>query len=241
MPVFRLSTELAFPPPELSEPEGLLAVGGDLSVPRLLLAYSMGIFPWFSPGDPLLWWSPDPRCIFAPGDLRRSRSLRRRLRRGDWRVTFDHAFDTVIQECAAVRRESGIETWLTQEMIAAYQELHRRGYAHSAECWQEGELAGGIYGVCLGRCFFGESMFHRRKDASKVALAVLAESLFAAGFGLIDCQLSNAHLQSLGATLVGRAEFLRRLRRHGVRPSAVPPPGAFPSAPGHSPETTTAP
>jgi leucyl/phenylalanyl-tRNA--protein transferase len=227
VPVYRLIDQLAFPPPELAEPDGLLAVGGDLSPARLLLAYSMGIFPWFNDGDPILWWSPDPRCILDPCGLHVSRSLARTLRRGAFRVTIDRAFAAVIDACAEGRR-NGAGTWITPAMREAYCRLHALGHAHSVEAWRGEELAGGLYGVCLGRCFFGESMFHRVADASKVAFVTLARHLAARGFELLDCQLPGPHLASLGAREIPRAEFLARLRRGGVVPSPMPPVAPFP-------------
>jgi leucyl/phenylalanyl-tRNA--protein transferase len=229
MPVYRLSDQPVFPPPELAEPNGLLAVGGDLSPARLLLAYSSGIFPWYNEGEPILWWSPDPRCIFEPQALRISSSLKKLLRRGVFFVTFNRAFRAVITACGEVRRQGGEGTWIDRDMLEAYCRLHDLGYAHSVECWQEGELAGGVYGVCLGRCFFGESMFHRVANASKVALAVLAEKLQERHFELIDGQLPNPHLASLGAREIPRGDFLQRLRRGEVFPSSWPPTGNFPS------------
>lgn len=231
MPVYRLVEELVFPPPGLAEPNGLLAVGGDLSTPRLLLAYSMGIFPWFNDDDPLLWWSPDPRCVLFPENLHLSRSLGKTLRRGTYRVTFDKAFGEVISACAQVRRDQGEETWITLEMLEAYQRLRRQGYAHSVECWRDEALVGGLYGVCLGRFFFGESMFHRHPDASKVAFAALARSLSEKKFLAIDCQLPTAHLQSLGAKIISRQEFLDLLAKGGLQPSPHPQRGLFPAVP----------
>ncbi len=228
MPVFRLIEQLAFPPPDLAEPDGLLAVGGDLSVPRLLLAYSMGIFPWFNEGDPILWWSPDPRCVIEPDRVHISGSLAKVLRQGRFAVTFDRAFSRVIEACAEVRTARGEGTWITEEMREAYVRLHELGFAHSVECWEGDSLAGGLYGVALGRCFFGESMFHRRPNASKVALVTLAQKLAERGFELIDGQLPTPHLESLGARRVRREEFLERLRRGGVAPSVHPVPADFP-------------
>jgi len=226
VPVYHLIEQPVFPPPELAEPGGLLAVGGDLGTPRLLLAYSMGIFPWFNADDPILWWSPDPRCILEPAALKVSRSLAKLLRRDLFQVTFDRAFGEVISACAELRQ--GREgTWITGEMHQAYCRLHLLGYAHSVEVWQGGALVGGLYGVCLGRCFFGESMFHRVANASKVAFAHLARHLQARRFELVDCQLPTPHLASLGAVTIPREEFLRRLRRGGVVPSTMPPPGSF--------------
>lgn len=227
MPVYRLSDQPVFPSPELAEPNGLLAFGGDLSPARLLLAYSSGIFPWYNAGEPILWWSPDPRCIFEPKSLRISGSLKKLLRRGVFSVTFNGAFRSVITACAEIPRQ-GEGTWIDRDMLEAYCILHDLGYAHSVECWQDGELVGGLYGVCLGRCFFGESMFHRAANASKVALAVLAEKLQERHFELIDGQLPNPHLESLGAREISRSDFLQRLRRGEVFPSSRPPPGHFP-------------
>ncbi len=228
MPVYRLVDHPVFPPPELAEPDGLLAIGGDLSPPRLLLAYSSGIFPWYNEGEPILWWSPDPRCIFEPQALKISRSLHKTVRQKVFSVTFDKAFRGVIAACAQVRRKQEAGTWITGEMLEAFCRLHQLGYAHSVECWQDGVLAGGLYGVCLGRCFFGESMFHLAPDASKVALAVLAETLRERNFELIDGQLPNPHLRSLGAREIPRPEFLQRLRLGGVFPSTQPPLAVFP-------------
>lgn len=228
MTVYRLIDQLLFPPPELAEPNGLLAVGGDLSVERLLLAYSTGIFPWFNDGEPILWWSPDPRCILEFDRLRISRSLAKILRREKFSVTFDGAFDEVIGACGQLRTESGEGTWITRQLREAFCRLHQLGFAHSVECWRDGVLAGGLYGICLGRCFFGESMFHRVPDASKVALVSLVRHLQGRGFELLDCQMPSAHLRSLGAEEIPRTEFLHRLARGGVMPSTMPLPGDFP-------------
>jgi leucyl/phenylalanyl-tRNA---protein transferase len=187
VPVFRLTSEPIFPPPELAEPGGLLAVGGDLSTARLLLAYSSGIFPCFNEGDPLLWWSPDPRCILSPAEMHTSESMAKLLRRGIFSFTFDCAFTEVVRCCAEAPRKEGAGTWITASMAEAYGHLHELGFGHSVECWQEGELAGGLYGVSLGGCFFGESMFHRRANASKAALAVLAATLHEWRYEMIDC------------------------------------------------------
>jgi len=222
VPVFALSQDLSFPAPEWAEPDGLLAMGGDLCPERLLLAYSLGIFPWFNPGDPLLWWSPDPRCVIEPSAIRVSTSLRKVLRRGRFSLTFDQAFAAVISACRETRLARGEGTWLGDEMVDAYQRLHHSGFAHSVEVWEEKELVGGLYGVVLGRCFFGESMFHRRTDASKIGLVGLARRLAEKQFELIDCQLPNPHLFSLGAKEISRAEFLKRLRMGGVMPSVRP-------------------
>jgi len=201
-----------FPDPALAEtePNGLLAVGGDLSPQRLRNAYRLGIFPWFSAGQPILWWSPDPRLVLFPDRLRISRSLRKTLRRGAFTVSLDRAFGAVIRACAAPRADAD-GTWIVPEMARAYQRLHSLGLAHSAEVWRDGELVGGLYGVAIGRAFFGESMFSRASDASKVALAHLVRCSAAWGFALIDCQVYTPHLASLGAVEIPRAEFLQRL------------------------------
>lgn len=211
MPIFRLSEDLVFPPPELAEDDGLLAVGGDLSEGRLLLAYSKGIFPWYSEGSPILWWSPDPRLVLLPGELRVSRSLRQTIKKGIYEVTMDRAFEDVIRSCASVRRGPDEGTWITAEMIEAYVGLHNSGFAHSVESWYEGELAGGLYGVSLGGAFFGESMFARRADASKVAFVGLVGRLLDWGFTLVDCQVKTRHLISLGAREIPRAQFMNML------------------------------
>jgi leucyl/phenylalanyl-tRNA--protein transferase len=195
----------------LAEPNGLLAAGADLSLPRLLDAYRNGIFPWFSHDQPILWWSPDPRMVLFPAELKVSRSLARTLRNARFEVRADTAFDAVIEGCRQPRRgESG--TWITEEMAEAYGTMHRTGFAHSVETWLDGKLVGGLYGVALGRAFFGESMFARVSDASKVALVALARQLQHWDFGVIDCQMNTAHLASLGAREIPRAEFTRRLR-----------------------------
>jgi leucyl/phenylalanyl-tRNA--protein transferase len=212
MPIYRLIEELVFPPPEYADPSGLLAVGGDLSSERLLEAYRAGIFPWYSEEQPILWWSPDPRFILELDDFRISRSLRRTLKKAIFSVTFDRAFEEVIRACATVRREGQAGTWITSEMQEAYINLHGLGFAHSVECWFEGELAGGIYGVSLGKAFFGESMFHRKTDASKVALAHLVEKLKSWEFDFMDAQMATDHMISLGAKEIPRRLFLRRLR-----------------------------
>lgn len=201
-----------FPPIDqaLDEPDGLLAAGGDLSVPRLLAAYRRGIFPWYSAGQPVLWWSPNPREVLIPGEFRRSRSLAKSIRNRGFEVTFDRDFTGVVRACAA-RREHSTGTWITPEMLAAYCELHQRGHAHSVEVRLGGELVGGLYGVLMGRVFFGESMFSRERDASKTALAHLVERGIASGLELIDCQLPTEHLRSLGSRPISRAEFSKQV------------------------------
>ena len=213
MPVQRLGSELVFPPPEQAEPGGLLAVGGDLAPDRLLLAYSLGIFPWYDESLPILWHSPDPRMVLVPRELHVPRSLAKLLRRASFEVTLDACFPRVIEACAGTPRGRGEGTWITDEMRAAYLRLHALGFAHSAEAWSGGELAGGLYGVALGACFFGESMFTHRTDASKVAFATLVRQLERWGFELIDCQMHTEHLARFGARDWPRARFLRHLRR----------------------------
>ena len=203
-----------FPPVDsaLRDPDGLLAAGGGLSVGRLVSAYAQGIFPWFAEGDPVLWWSPDPRMVLPTREFHVSRSLARRLHRGGFLITADRAFRDVIDQCAAPRDgEAG--TWLVPAMRRAYTELHKAGFAHSWEVWMNGDLAGGVYGVAVGRMFFGESMFSRRTDASKIALARLAAQLDRWGFPWLDCQMATSHLASLGARPVPRAEFVQEVAR----------------------------
>ncbi|GMV91775.1 MAG: leucyl/phenylalanyl-tRNA--protein transferase [Candidatus Hydrogenedentota bacterium] len=212
MPLFRLTEDLVFPPPHLAIEDGLLAVGGDLSVERLLLAYRSGIFPWYSEGDPLLWWSPDPRMILFPDELHVSRSLERVLKKGEFTVTMDTAFPSVIQACAEARGPRRDGTWITREMESAYCALHDAGYAHSVECWKDGALAGGLYGVSLGACFFGESMFSLATNASKVAFVRLVRQVAAWDFHFVDCQMHTPHLARFGAKEVARKQFLRLLR-----------------------------
>lgn len=202
-----------FPPVAraLDAPNGLLAAGGDLSAERLLEAYRSGIFPWFSPGDPILWWSPDPRMVLFPQEFKLSASLKKTLKRACFKVTADQAFEQVVRACAAPRAGAS-GTWIVEEMIAAYCELHRLGHAHSVEVWMENELVGGLYGVAIGKMFYGESMFSKRTDGSKIAFAHMARQLERWGFGMIDCQMYTPHLASLGAREISRAEFISRLQ-----------------------------
>ena len=211
MPVFRLSDRISFPPAHFASTNGLLAIGGDLSESRLLMAYRMGIFPWFSEEDPILWWSPDPRLVLFPDEVKVSRRLLRTLRRGGFTVTADAAFDRVIEQCAATRLEKGELTWLTDDMTDAYKGLHEMGYAHSIETWYEGRLAGGLYGISLGGVFFGESMFALVSNASKAALVYLCRYMSERHFDMIDCQVTTGHLIRMGAREISRKEFLRRL------------------------------
>ena len=207
-----LDKNSAFPPLEfaLSEPNGLLAAGGDLSPQRLIEAYRRGIFPWFNPGDPILWWSPDPRMVLFPGELKVSRSLRKTLKKPTYEIRADTAFRHVMLACAAPR-DGHSGTWITPAMISVYTELHRQGLAHSVETWRDDELVGGLYGVSLGRMFYGESMFSLAADTSKIAFVHLVRQLERWGFGMIDCQMKTAHLASLGAREIPRAEFSQKL------------------------------
>lgn len=211
MPVYQLSEDLAFPSPHLASKEGLLAVGGDLSRSRLLLAYSLGIFPWYSDGEPILWWSPDPRLVLYPDELKITRSLNKVIKKGAFTLTIDRAFDRVINECARVPREKQRGTWIVAEMVEAYCRLHASGFAHSVEAWADNRLAGGLYGVSLGRCFFGESMFTLVSNASKVAFVALVQYLQSLNFTLIDCQISTDHLIRFGAREISRTRYLREL------------------------------
>jgi len=219
MPIYALTNDIAFPPPEAASPDGLLAVGGDLRRERLLLAYSKGIFPWFNEGDPILWWSPDPRLVIVPGEIHVSRSLKRAIKARTFRVSFDEAFTEVVQECAAPRGPGRDQTWITRDMQAAYAGLHEAGYAHSVEVWREEQLVGGLYGVSIGGAFSGESMFSAESDASKIALVTLARTLESWKFDFIDCQMPTKHLMSMGARKIPRREFLRMLDESTKRPS----------------------
>lgn len=207
-------TSYQFPPVALAldEPNGLLAIGGDLTPERLLAAYRQGIFPWFNPGEPILWWSPDPRAVLFPDKIRISRSLRKTLNKNLFTVTTDLAFDEVVAACQAPRsKQKG--TWITPEMRIAYSNMHQLGYAHSVECWHDNELVGGLYGMAIGQVFFGESMYSREKDASKVALVALADKLIEWGYQLIDCQVQSEHLSTLGAEDMPREEFCKLLQQ----------------------------
>ena len=211
MTVFLLTDKIVFPPPHLASGEGLLAIGGDLSRERLLLAYRMGIFPWFSDDEPILWWSPDPRLVLYPREIRISKTLKKIIRKGVFTVTVDSAFVRVINQCAQIRLENNQGTWIVEDMIDVYCKLHESGFAHSVEAWRQGELAGGLYGVSLGRCFFGESMFTRVSNASNVALVTLVEYLNKLSFDMLDCQLTTKHLLRFGAREIPRARFLKQL------------------------------
>ena len=200
---------MAFPNPELANEEGILAVGGDLSPQRLLYAYSIGIFPWFNPEDPIIWWSPDPRFVLFPEELKISKSMRPLFNQQKFEVSMDRAFPEVIASCASVaRRGQGGGTWISKAMQEAYIRLHELGFAHSVEVWQEGQLVGGLYGIALGKCFFGESMFAKVSNASKYGFISLVRHLHEEGYWLVDCQQETAHLASLGARSIPRKEFL---------------------------------
>jgi leucyl/phenylalanyl-tRNA---protein transferase len=221
--IFRLDQRLRFPPPELAEQSGLLAVGGDLRPERLVLAYGMGIFPWYSDETPILWHSPDPRMVLRARELQVGRSLSKTMRRDLYAVRLDTAFRAVVEACAAVPRPGEGGTWITAKMIDAYEELHRRGVAHSAEAWKDGELAGGLYGVSLGGAFFGESMFARAPDASKVAFVTLVRHLSAWGIDLVDCQVRTDHLARFGASEWPRPRFLAALEEALKKPTRLGP------------------
>ncbi|MDX1723457.1 MAG: leucyl/phenylalanyl-tRNA--protein transferase [Pseudomonas sp.] len=214
---------LSFPPlaKALHEPNGLLAAGGDLSAERLIAAYRHGCFPWFQDDQPILWWSPDPRTVLLPEELHVSRSLAKVLRQARYQVTFDRDFAKVIQACAEPRDYAG-GTWITTPMQHAYLELHRRGIAHSVEVWRNDELVGGLYGLAMGRLFFGESMFSRADNASKVGFVTLVEQLKAWGFALIDCQMPTQHLHRFGAKQIARADFADYLKQHIDQPDKAP-------------------
>ncbi|MPQ75914.1 leucyl/phenylalanyl-tRNA--protein transferase [Hydrogenovibrio sp. JE_KL2] len=202
-----------FPPTNIAmtDPNGLLAVGGDLSPEWLLLAYSKGLFPWFSEDDPILWWTPNPRAVLMINNLKVSRSLKKTIRKGHFQVTLDQNFRAVMEACSLAPREGQDGTWITEDMIEAYCALHEKGHAHSVEVWQDNEIVGGLYGVSIGKVFFGESMFSKRTDASKVALVALCTQLKAWGFNMIDAQVTSNHMLSLGATEISREEFEQRL------------------------------
>ncbi len=211
LPVYRIPDRHLFPDPEDADDSGLLGVGGDLEPARLLLAYSMGIFPWYSEDQPILWWSPDPRYVLHTPRLHVGRSLRKRIRRSDYRITMDTAFDQVIHHCSAVPRPGQEGTWITSEMAGAYVRLHELGFAHSVEAWRGDELVGGLYGVAVGRLYCGESMFARAPDASKEAFVHLVRQLERWGFPLVDAQLHTAHLERFGAEEMPRVEYLHRV------------------------------
>jgi len=212
MPIFQLDEQIVFPSPELAEPNGLLAVGGDLSVERLVVAYRLGIFPWYSENDPILWWFTSPRFVLYPQELIIPKRLRRQMKNESFTVTFDHAFSKVIRACAYLRRSNDEQTWITDEMINSYTKLHKLGYAHSVECWQDNELAGGLYGVVLDRVFFGESMFTKISDSSKICFVHLVQRLKKHNFRLMDCQITTRHLLQFGAKEISGKMFRMELK-----------------------------
>ncbi len=218
MPIYLLTDSIDFPAPQLARKDGLLALGGDLSQQRLLLAYRSGIFPWYCLGEPILWWSPDPRLLLYPSEIRVSKSLGKTIKKDVFRITFDTVFPCVIQQCAQSRLERGEPTWIVPEMINAFCKLYESGYAHSVEAWQNGELVGGLYGLSIGRCFSGESMFAKVNNASKVALVYLVEFLRRKGFHMLDCQVSTPHLIRFGARPVPRGNFLKQLENAIMTP-----------------------
>lgn len=213
MPLFSINKELTFPPVELSEPDGLLAVGGDLSTERLLLAYRSGIFPWYE-GDHILWWCPDPRFVLFPGELIISKSMRQVINKHTFTFTINKAFDEVISNCKRISRKDQDSTWITDDVKAAYIELHRKGHAHSGEAWLDGKLVGGLYGVRLGRIFFGESMFSKVSNASKFAFISYVHHLQQENVNLIDCQVYTEHLESFGARMIARKMFIDLLNQN---------------------------
>lgn len=223
MAIFQLNDTPIFPRPELAEKNGLLAIGGDLSVERLLAAYSMGIFPWYSEGDPILWWFTDPRLVLFPDDFYVSKRFARTLRNTGFTTSFDMAFAAVIRNCAEVKRKEEEGTWISPEMQEAYIALHHAGFAHSVECWQDETLVGGLYGVQIGNVFFGESMFTHQSNASKIALAGLVEHLRQQGIRLIDCQMTTNHLLSFGAKEISGAQFSKLLNTHIQRSDYIYP------------------
>ncbi|WPD22427.1 MAG: leucyl/phenylalanyl-tRNA--protein transferase [Candidatus Electrothrix scaldis] len=222
MPVFRLPQEIVFPDPQLAEPDGLLAVGGDLSPGRIIAAYHQGIFPWYSDNEPILWWSPVPRLVLLPEEFHLPKRLARTLRKNIFEVRADTAFAQVISSCATVRQEAGEGTWITKDMQEAYVQLHNLGFAHSLETWFEGELVGGLYGICLDRFFFGESMFSRRNDASKVALTTFMQNAEHLNIRAIDCQMTTKHMLRFGSRERNREEFDELLEQfiQQIRPQA---------------------
>ncbi len=214
MPLFKLNSEPVFPSPELATESGLLAIGGDLSPERVLTAYQMGIFPWFNPNELPQWWSPDPRFVLFPERIKIAKSMRPILRKPKFTVTFDQAFQQVIRECQAIFRPGQFGTWITDEMIETYEILHQMGFIHSVEVWEDNELVGGLYGGCIGKCFFGESMFSHASNASKAGFLTLVRNLQIHRFELIDCQVYTPHLETLGAEMISRSDFLKILKRN---------------------------
>ena len=211
MPLFVLEKELSFPPVHLAEPDGLLAIGGDLSQERLLLAYKMGIFPWYE-GEHILWWSPDPRFVLFPKELKVSKSMNQLLKKKEFTFTVNKSFNEVLNNCKTISRKGQVGTWITDEVKKAYTLLHKNGYAHSAEVWKDGKLVGGLYGIKMGKVFFGESMFSDESNASKYAFINYIRQLQTEGIELIDCQVYTEHLESMGASMIDRTEFINLLQ-----------------------------
>jgi leucyl/phenylalanyl-tRNA--protein transferase len=216
MSYWLLSDALIFPHPLSASFEGILAIGGDLSCPRLTLAYQYGIYPWYNEGDPIIWWFPDPRCVVKPQDVSISKSMQRLIRKESFTATLDTAFSEVISQCRKIPRDRQKGTWIHPEMVDAYISMHKVGHAHSVEVWESGRLVGGLYGVASGRVFFGESMFSQATNASKYALIALAQVLLDKGFWLIDCQQDTPHMRSMGASLLGAREFHEMLMRNRI-------------------------
>ena len=221
--MFWLTNEMQFPPPQNASVEGLIAVGGDLSIERLLLAYQQGIFPWYNQNEPILWWCPDPRFVLYPSEIKVSKSMRTILKKSVFDIRFNQAFETVIINCSIAPRNGQRGTWLGDAMIDAYTRLHRMGYAHSVEAWQDGKLVGGLYGISIGKVFYGESMFSRVSNASKAALIHLAQHLHKHNFKLIDCQAKTQHLASMGARFISRTNFLEVLEQNKLEEAINPP------------------
>jgi len=213
MLLFRLSENINFPPAHFARPDGLLCMGGDLSPKRLILAYENGIFPWFSENEPLLWWSPDPRLVLFPENIHISKSLKKAIKKSPFDIKIDNAFEDTIRSCALVRKRQNEDTWIIPQMVTAYVKLHHLGYAHSIEAWRDNNLVGGLYGICIGGSFFGESMFSFESNASKIALAALANLLIKSKFDLIDCQVTTQHLLNMGAVEISRKNFLDIIKK----------------------------
>mgnify|MGYP000058908456 CR=1 FL=1 len=216
MPVYQLDKRLWFPEEDEYEEHGVVAVGGDLSIPRLILAYQMGIFPWYNPDEPITWWSPEKRMVLKPNEVKISKSSRNLLNRNIFEIKFDTAFEEVLNQCQNIKRKDQDGTWLNEDLKASILDLHKLGLAHSVECWKEGKLVGGLYGISLGKMFFGESMFSKESNASKMAFIGLCQKLESLNFNLLDCQIYNAHLESLGAYEIERSRFLKVVRSNDL-------------------------
>ena len=213
-----LDHTIRFPHPETAHPSGILAIGGDLSTERLLLAYQYGIFPWYNEGEPIVWWHPDPRFVLFPTEVKIAKSMRSYFNKAKYRVTFDQEFDTVIYKCGTAKDRKHEGTWISEEIVSSYSYLHEIGYAHSVEVWDGGTLVGGLYGIAIGKVFYGESMYSDAPNASKMALITLARVLQQQGFVLIDCQISNPHLESMGGRHIPRSMFMEYMSKNAVLP-----------------------